>query len=227
MEVNWTFTEAATYDFTWVTTGPGTGSTEYVTARKYIAVCPVAEAADWIGASVTDPAKMVKVRALLALATREAEKIVGPTIPRRIVDDFIPGTTRDVLRVPQPPLPDVNAVEQVKSIYGGQGGPVWTPDLFRVFPEAGTIYLLSQMPFWFGPWLVTYTPGRSAVSETIIGGVREIMRDLWATQRWVEGDADTPGALDEADYEARLPPGYAPPTQAMRLLAADAIPGFG
>jgi hypothetical protein len=224
--LNWQFTEAATYCFDWQADGPGgvsAHSSDYVTARKYIAALPLADAADWVGLS--DAQQMPKLRAALALATKIAEDVVGPTVPRTYTDDWIPGTTRPVLRVPRPPLPTSSSVTALRSVY--DGGPAWDPADLIVNPAAGTIRWKAGMDFWYGPWFVTYTAGRAEVSENIAGGVREILWDLWATQRYIFGDALEPDAADTAAFESRLPPGWAPPRRAMELFGSDTQPSFG
>jgi hypothetical protein len=220
---DWTFTEPALYKFAWVTQGPGAATSDFVSARDYIAALPLAEAADWLG--VRDQRQFPKLRAALALATRLGENVVGPTVPRRYVDDWIPGNSRDLIRVSHAPLPDNASVEQVRSVY--PGGPLWVTGDLVVNPAAGTLRPRSQLPFYYGPWLATYTAGRLEVSPGIEGGIREILWDLWATQRYVFGDTLDPDLADVASYESRLPPGWAPPRRAMELFGDDAQPSFG
>jgi len=221
---DWTFTEPGTYTFGWVTTGPGNGTADQITCRPYYAAVSLAEAMDWLGEQGTGQA--VKVRGLVGLATRVAERIVGPTVPRRFTEEWIPGTTREVLRVPRPPLPDKTAVETIASVY--PGGPAWPRDgALVVNPAAGTVRLASLLGFWWGPWTCTYTAGRLVLSEGITGGVLEILSDLWASQRWITPDSPQPDPGDVSLWESRLPPGYLPPPRAVELLQGDMQPGFG
>jgi hypothetical protein len=220
---DWTFTEPALYKFAWVPAGPGAPTSDYVSCRNYIAVMPLAEAADWLG--VRDSRQFPKVRMALALATKLAEDVVGTTVCRRFVDDFIPGSTRPVIRLPHAPLPDSSSVESVRSVI--DGGPAWGPADLYVNPAAGTIRLKSQLPFYFGPWLATYTGGRIEVSEAVVGGTREILWDIWATQRWLFADSTEPEMGDVALFEGRLPPGWTPPRRAMEWFGSEQQPSFG
>ena len=220
---DWTFTEPALYKFGWVTQGPGAATSDYVSCRDYIAVIPLAEAADWVG--LRDTRQMPKLRAALALATKLGEDVVGPTVPRRYVDDWLPGSAKDVLRLSHAPLPDNSSVESIRSVY--DGGPSWAPGDIIVNPAAGTVRAKSQLPFYYGPWLATYTAGRALVSPGIEGGIREILWDLWATQRFIFGDTMDPDLTDVASYESRMAPGWTPPRRAMELFGDDAQPSFG
>jgi hypothetical protein len=84
-----------------------------------------------------------------------------------------------------------------------------------------------MMGFYFGPWVATYKAGRRIIPVGVVMAVKEIVFDLWATQRMPLADQLEPGLEETATYEATMPPGYDIPPHAKALLAGvGEMPGF-
>ena len=129
-----------------------------------------------------------------------------------------------VLRLPHAPLPTANSVEQIVSVYST--GPTWTdPTQFVVYPDSGTVELNSLIPFWRGPWLVTYTAGRLVIPTKIQLAVKEIIYDMWSTQRPYGADSLEPGPEETARFEQMVASYHMPP-HAEALLDSEEQPGF-
>jgi hypothetical protein len=207
--------------FDWLTTSPGTAATDYENVRAYRAAVSLADARESL--NIQDPGHDQKIRTYLAAATRLAERCIGTLVIRTITGEFCAGDTRQVLQVQCGPLPSATSVTSVTSVW--PGGPSWTQAAgdFVVNEDAGTIRLRSLLPFWWGPWRITYAAGRAEISEDIQTGVKEILWDLWATQRGNGTDQAEPTYEEVAAYEAN----YRPPGRVLQLLGAEYRPGFG
>jgi hypothetical protein len=220
--LDYVFTQPGLHAFDWVTTGPVMHKTDYVNARKFRSVVSLAETRDYL--AISDTAKDEKIRSFMAGATRLAERIVGTLVIRQFTDEIIPGEFRDVIRLLHGPLPSAASVTSVSSIWNG--GPVWQNSDMIVNPAASTLRLQSFLPFWFGPWKATYTGGRQEIPDDVILGVKEIIWDLWATQRGNLTDQQEPGLQEITSFEQGIPAGYRIPPRALELLEGERQPGF-
>jgi hypothetical protein len=230
---DWPLATAGLHKFAWTTTGPGIAQTDYVNARQFVSVISLAEARNWLNVADTrlDPV----LRLLMGVATRAAERVCGTLVPRQFTDDFVDGTYKTVIRLPHGPALSSSSVTSVKSIYAPLGGPTWAASDLYVNAAAGTVRLASQLDFWYGPWLATYTGGRAEIPEDTIQGVKEILYDLWATQRGVLADTDIPDLATAEQFEqlaaqvagaGSATGGYRIPPRALAYLQAEQAPGF-
>lgn len=210
------------YKFTWVTTGPVDAQSDYVNASVFRSIVGIDEVRYFI--NDTDTSRDAILRQMMATATELAEGICGACVQRRYVDERIPGySNRYVLRLPHGPLPTDQAIESITSVWAG--GPSWTTDMLIVYPDSATVELAAMLPFWLGPWRATYTAGRAVIPDGIQLAVKEIIYDLWSTQRPYGADSLEPGPEQTATYEA-LVAGYDMPPHARAMLENEAMPGF-
>lgn len=218
---DYTFAQEGLHKFVAATTGPVTSKTDYAAANVFRSVIGIDETRNYIGE--TDTTKDAVLRQVMAALTDKAESIAGTCVQRRIVDERVTGSLRQVLRLGRAPLPTDTAVESVTSVF--PGGPSWVTADLIVYPDSGTLELASQLPFWWGPWKVTYTAGRLVVPERIQLAVKEMVFDFWASQRsYGPGDLE-PGMDDTARWETALAQ-YEIPPHAKSLLEIEAQPGF-
>jgi hypothetical protein len=220
--VNYVFAQAGLHAFDWATTNPTTHKTDYVNVRKFRSVVSLAETRDYL--AISDTRNDEKIRGVMAGATRLAERIVGTLVIRQFTDEIIPGEFRDVMRLLHGPLVSTASVTSVSSVWNG--GPVWQNSDLIVNPAAATLRLQSFLPFWFGPWKATYTGGRTEIPDDVILGVKEIIWDLWATQRGNLTDQQEPGLQEITSFEQSIPAGYRIPGRALELLEGERRPGF-
>ena len=221
---DWPMAQPGLHRFDWLTTGPGTAQTDFEQARSFRSVISLADARDFLGYSGDTKADQ-KIRWMMAAATRLAERIVGTCVIRTFAGEWVTGDSRDVIGLPHGPLPSEASVTSLASVWAG--GPSWVKSDLAVNAEAATLRLRSFLPFWFGPWKVTYTAGRTEIPDDVIEGVKEILWDLWATQRENLGGQQGPPLTEAAAFEAAVPPGYRIPGRALQYLEAERRPGFG
>lgn len=214
--------QSGLHEFDWVTTGPGTAQTDYVNVRKFRALSSLAEARDYLAQG--DTSRDQPIRWAMAAATRLTERIVGTCVIRTFTGEWIGGGWKDVIGLQHGPLPSEASVTSVTSVWAG--GPSWVNSDLMVNPEAATIRLRSFLPFWFGPWKVTYAGGRAEIPEDIIEGYKEILWDLWATQRGSLTDQQEPGLAEVTQFEQGIPAGYRVPGRALEFLESERRPGF-
>jgi hypothetical protein len=221
--VDYVFTQEGLHAFSWLTTSPFISETDYQNVNTFRSVIGLNEAKDYI--NFGNSSNETILRQLMAATTEMIENVVGTTVQRLITDEYIPGNTKAAIRVPQAPVPTVNAVTQIKSIWAG--GPIWTQAAgdFVVSPDSGVVYLKNLIPFYFGPWLATYTAGRLVIPQAIQLAAKEIIFDMWANQRPYGADELEPGPETTARIEQMIAT-YSVPAHANELLNAHAIPGF-
>lgn len=218
---DYTLTEEGLHQFMWVTTGPVTHRTDYINAGIWRSVIGLDEAKAFV--NDTDDSLDDIMRSIMATATELAEDIVGNCVQRLYTDERIPGFDKQVIRLPHGPLPTVNAVTSISSVF--PGGPSWAGTDLIVYPDSGTVEPLNMIGFWWGPWKATYTAGRLVIPEKVQLAVKEIIYDLWAIQRPYGADSLEPGPEETARYEQMIA-GYNMPPHAKAMLEAEAQPGF-
>jgi hypothetical protein len=211
------------HSVSWVTTGPDTARTDYENFIVFRSVVGIGEVRDFLHLNDTSQDDMLRV--FMAGATELAESIVGTCVVRTITNEHIPGGMRAAIRLPQGPLPDASAVTSITSVW--PNGPTWDSTLLNVYPESGVVEPKDMQGFWFGPWVATYKAGRKIIPLAVVLAVKEIVFDLWATQRMPQADQLEPGLEETSTYEATMPPGYDMPPHAKALLAGvGGMPGF-
>lgn len=222
--VDYIFAQEGLHVFQWTTTGPNTVKTDYVPVNNFRSVISLDDAKTYISYDSTGGKEDV-LRQIMAATTELIEDCVGVCVIRTFTDQMITGNSAMVLKLPHSPLPDANAITSISSVW--PGGPVWLSDNneFIVFPASGTVQLTSMMPFWLGPWKATYKAGRAVIPQKIQLAAKEIIYDLWATQRQYGMDSLEPGPEDTARWEQMLAT-YTIPPHAMAMLSAEERPGF-
>jgi hypothetical protein len=220
--LDYVMTQEGLHRFTWAATSPTVSQTDYENAVVFRSVIGLAEARDFL--NVLDTSRDPLLRGIMAAATELAEHIVGTCVIRTFTDEHIPGTTRAAIRLPHGPLPTVNAVTSISSEW--PSGPTWQGTDLMVYRDSGVVEPKNYFGFWWGPWKATYQAGRTVVPQRILLAVKEIIFDLWATQRMVSADMMTPSLEETAAYETAMPSNYQIPPHARALLNAEAMPGF-
>ena len=158
----------------------------------------------------------------LQAATELVEAKVGICVPRAITDEDIPGTRRDVIRLPSGPVPSVTAVTSIGSVY--TDGPTWTTAGLIVNPARGTVRTADGCGFYRGPWRWTGTAGRAVIPERLTQACKEQVRHMWETQR----GAQPPSVLQGEEIYSPAGGGaaFTVPRRVLELLSPDMVPGF-
>lgn len=218
---DYTMTVEGSHRFNVTTTGPVTTRTDYVNAAGFRSVVGIDEVRTFLGE--TDTSRDTILRQVMMAATERAESIVGTCVQRTYTNERIPGQTRQVLKMPHTPLPTDTSIVSITSVF--PNGPTWATTDLIVYPDSGTVETLSRIPFWWGPWKATYTAGRLVIPEVVQLAVKEIIYDLWSSQRPFGADSFEPGPEETARWEQMLA-SYDIPPHAKSLLQQEEQPGF-
>jgi hypothetical protein len=202
------------FKFAWTTTGPGTAPyPDYVSVRDFISILSITEAKAHLGK--TRPTDDDELGNFLMACTELVESKVGFCVRRDFTDRVTDGGWQIVL-----PRRPILAVTSVTSVW--PGGPAWTGSQLITDGEAGTIAPKTPLfPFWYGPWDVVYTVGRTAIQERFIHAAKEQLRHLWDTQR----GGQPPQLLQgEEIYTATSGWSFSVPRRVLELLEQDMVP---
>ena len=221
--VDYLFTQEGLHKFLWVTVGPNTAKTDYVNAESFRSIIGVDEAKNYINFGSSGNEDIL--RQIMQAATEECEKVAGSCVQRTLTRVNITGASKAAIKLPKGPLPNETAVTTIVSSWSG--GPSWSQANgdFTVSPESGVVYLKSMTPFFMGPWKATYTVGRMIIPQSIQLAAKEIIYDMWSTQRPYGADEMEPGPEATARFE-QLVASYTMPAHAQALLDTYAMPGF-
>jgi hypothetical protein len=216
-------TQEGLYKFVWTTTSPSLSKTDFENAIGYISCIGLAEMREYLHKSETNEDDII--RELMNYATAMAESKVGTLVIRTFTNDPIYGYTKQILKLPHRPVPSNDSVESITSQW--TGGPTWAASDILLHPNLGTVESANYMPFYYGPWVATYTAGRTIIPPRVILAVKMIVEDLFACHRETLTDPLSPNYDEESMLAARIPASYEMPPQARRLLKREGFPGFG
>lgn len=222
--VDYQFAQEGLHRFVWVTSGPNTSRTDYVNADIFRSIVGIDEVKDYINYGNSSNEDVL--RQVMQAATELCERVVGSCVQRTLTNVRIPGRVKEALRLPQGPFPNASSVISVASSW--PNGPVWTyaNGDFIVSPEAGIVELASLSPFWQGPWTANYTVGRLVIPQSVQLAAKEIVFDMWSTQRPYGASEMEPGPEATARIEQMIA-SYSVPPHAQVLLSGYEMPGFG
>jgi hypothetical protein len=218
------FMQEGLHVFRWVTTGPNTTKTDYANADVFRSIIGLDETKNYV--NFGDSGNEDILRQIMQAATELCENVVGSCVQRHLTNIRIPGNSKIAIRLPQGPVPTENSVTSIASVYSN--GPVWLQSTgdFIVSPESGVVELAGLIPFWLGPWKATYTVGRLVIPQSIQLAAKEIIYDMWSTQRPYGAAELEPGPEATARFEQMVAT-YSTPAHASALLAPYEMPGFG
>lgn len=209
----------ALHRFAWSTVSPTTAKTNWVWVGQHRSIISLEEARAHLNEQST--LQDEEIRSFMETATQVVEGIVGPCIPKTVIDYRVRSGSYQLLL--PPPVTSVTSVTSVR-----YPSTTWTTGL-DIDKEAGIVSLLSGAPFTLGPWNVTYTAGRpTTLGPNIRQAAKEMLWHLWTTQRGATADSTTPDLLDVAQFESSAPfgAGFSIPHRVLELLEPDRVPGF-
>jgi len=208
----------------WATTSPVITLTDYFNVTSYRSLVGLDEVKAHL--AINDTRRDNALRSLMAAATGLVEEKCGTCVIRTITGDWITAGDRPVIRLAHAPLPSTASVTSIASVYNG--GPSWLTADLLVNKDTGTCWTANQQGFYYGPWRATYTAGRTIIPEGIISGCKEIIWDIWATQRGITGDEEDPSFSEVGAFESTLaiPQNYRLPIRALEFLDPHTMPGF-
>jgi hypothetical protein len=211
-------TMAGLHQVAWVTTVPGTATSDVFDVRSYRSIISLTEAANHLGG--VGPADYDELRNFLMAATEVVESKVGPCA-RLAVTQRVADGSRELVLTSRP----VISVTSVTSVW--PGGPSWQASQLVLDGPAGTVrQTWPSAPFWFGPWDVTYTAGRAVIPERYLHAAKEQLRHLWESQRGSTPLLAPLGAGGGEEFVTSSGWAFSVPNRVVELLSEDAVPSI-
>lgn len=207
----------------WVTTVPGTAATDWFNVRQFVSILSLAEAKAHLtaGTGATNwTGDDDELRNFLAATTEVIEAKAGPCARRTVTQ--LTGADETAMQIALNQFP-VISVASVASTW--PGGPSWTTAQLDVDTDAGLVNLAPPMvmPFFLGPWIVTYDVGRAIVPERLIHAGKELLRHLWDTQR---GQLAAPVLGGGEQFVTSSGMSFSVPLRVLEMLADDMTPAI-
>jgi hypothetical protein len=207
-------TQAGLHKFSWLTTGPNTAKTDYVTCRNFISLISMQEAKDHL--NITTANYDEELSRFMQAATELVQSKGGHTIRQSFTDEISDDIAFQLV-LPRMPVLSVTSVTSV-----WPGGPSWDTTQLRVSPS-GIVTQVQPVPFWWGPWTCVYQVGRAVPLETHLQAVKEQLRHLWETQR---GSMPAPLLGGEEEFTTATGWQFSVPRRVLELLADEMLPSL-
>jgi hypothetical protein len=212
-------TQAGRHSVAWVTTVPGTATTDVFNVRTYLPMIGLAEAKAHLNGVSPTGSDDDELRNFIAAATEVVESKVGPCARRTVTQRITEGRAQLVLNT-RP----VISVASVTSVW--PGGPVWLTSQLIVDTWAGIVQQAFPWPFWWGPWDVAYTAGRAIIPEKYLHAAKEQLRHLWETQRGSTPLLAPLGAGGAEEFVSSSGWAFSIPNRVVELLSDEATPAI-
>lgn len=223
-QANYQTVQAGRHTVRWLATGtpgPGVGvgafaDTFDVEPAAAGTILSLADGKDTLNIAVTDATFDARIRGYLAAITAVVEKLCGAVVVRQVTERHLESGAAEILMLRRTPVFQpagqpyaVTAITPVL-VYG----LVYDLSLITVDPVRGTLRHTAGLPFWNGPYDVSYWAGRPVVPDNILTACRIILRHLWSLERGGAGANSQGYAADDIT----LLYGYAIPNRALELL---------
>ena len=218
-------TQSGRHTFRWVATGtagPGVGvgagvDSFDVEAATAGTILSMADCRETLNISATDTTYDTRIRAYNSAITGVVEKFCGPVVVRTVTERYLESGESEIImlrKVPtyQPasqPYPIISITPVLTY------GLIYDLSLLTVDTQVGTLRHTAGLPFWNGPYDITYCAGRPIVPDNIMTACRIILRHMWALER-----GGTGAASQYASDDVSMIMGYAIPNRALELLDA-------
>ncbi|WP_037605839.1 Ig-like domain repeat protein [Streptacidiphilus rugosus] len=215
-------TQAGRHTYRWLATGvpgPGVGVgalTDSFDVEPAVAgtVLSLQDCRDTL--NVTSTATDAKIRTYSAAITGVLEKLCGPIVVRQVTERYLESGESEVLMLRKTPVFQpagqaypIAAITPVLTY-----GVTYDVSLLTVDKSTGLLRHVAGIPFWNGPYDITYSCGRPVIPDNILTAARIILRHLWSLER---GGAGANSIGYPAD-DAVMLYGFSIPNRALELL---------
>jgi hypothetical protein len=211
-------TQAGRHSVSWVTTVPGTTTTDVFNVRTYAPMIGLDEAKAHLNG--VGPGDDDELRNFIQAATEVVESKVGPCARRPFTQRISEGSTNQLVLRHKPLI----SVTSVTSIW--PNGPVWTSAQLNPDLEAGIVQQTWMWPFYYGPWDVAAIAGRTITPERYLHACKEQLRHLWETQRGTTPLLAPLGAGGAEEFVSSSGWAFSIPNRVVELLQEDATPAI-
>lgn len=166
--------------------------------------------------SATDTELLSEARGYNAAVTYVLEKVCGPIVVQQVTERYLESGEAEIImlrRVPVfQPVTQPHPIISITPVLAY--GLTWDLSLLTVDTATGTLRHITGLPFWNGPYDITYTCGRPVIPANILLAARIILRHLWAIERGGSGANSQGFAADDVTMLY----GYAIPNRALEIL---------
>jgi hypothetical protein len=213
------------HTFRWLATGtPGPGVGVGATADQFDALPALAgtvlSQADCLQAlkltGSTDTNLLSEVAAYNAAVTFVLEKLCGPIVVQQVTERYLESGESEVIMLRR--IPVFQSAAQPYPILSITPvltyGLTYDLSLLTVNKADGTLRHVAGLPFWNGPYDISYWCGRPVVPPNILLAARIILRHLWGLERGGAG-ANSQGYASD---DVTMLYGYAIPNRALEIL---------
>jgi hypothetical protein len=217
-------TQAGRHTVRWLATGtpgPGVGvgatvDTFDVEAATAGTILSLADAKDTLNIAASDTTFDSRIRGYNAAVTGVVEKLAGAVVVRQVTERHLESGASEILMLRRTPVYQpagqpypVSSITPVLTY-----GLVYDLSLITVDQVRGTLRHTAGLPFWNGPYDITYWCGRPIVPDNVLTACRIILRHLWSLERGGAGANSQGYAADDVTMLY----GYAIPNRALELL---------
>ena len=144
------------------------------------------------------------------------EKLCGPIVVRTVTERYLESGEAEIIMLRKIPVyqPATQPHPIISITPVLTYGLTWDLSLLTVDLETGTLRHVAGLPFWNGPYDISYTAGRPIVPTNIMIAARIILRHLWSLYRGGAGANSQGYAADDVTMMY----GYAIPNRALEIL---------
>jgi hypothetical protein len=212
------------HTYRWLATGtpgPGVGvggEAESFDVRASLArtVLSLDDLLQTLNLKATDTELLGRARGYNAAVTFILEKLCGPIVVQQVTERYLESGEAEIImlgRVPvYQPATQPHPIISITPVL--QYGVTYDLPLLTVDFATGTLRHIAGLPFWNGPYDITYTVGRPVIPENILLAARIIIRHLWAIERGGSGS----NSLGQPSDDVTMLYGYAIPNRALEVL---------
>ena len=219
-------TQPGRHTYRWLATGtpgPGVGVGSFpdsfdVTPALSGTILSLIDCHDELNIPVANTTFDSRIRGCNAAVTGIVEKLCGPVVVRTITERYLESGESEIIMLRKVPIyqPATQPYPIVAITPVLTYGLTYDLSLLTVDPLLGTLRHTAGLPFWNGPYDITYTCGRPIVPDNILEGTRIILRHLWSLYRGGSGANSQGYAADDTTMIM----GYAVPNRALEVLDA-------
>jgi hypothetical protein len=216
-------TQAGRHTYRWVATGtpgPGVGvgagiDSFDVEASLAGTILSMADCRETLNLAATNTSYDTRIRAYNSAITGVVEKLCGPVVVRTVTERYLESGEAEIIMLRKVPVyqPSTQPYPIISITPVLTYGLVYDLSLLTVDPLLGTLRHEAGLPFWNGPYDITYMAGRPIVPDNIMTACRIILRHLWALER-----GGTGAASQYASDDITMLYGFAIPNRALELL---------
>lgn len=159
-----------------------------------------------------------RIRELNAAVTGLIERLTGGAIVvRQVKDRLLESGESEVLMLLHTPVyqPPGQQYPIISITPVMTYGLVYDLNLITVDTTTGLMRHTAGIPFWNGPYDVTYMAGRPIIQQNITEAAKIILRHLWSMERGGGGSG-----LSQSGDDTTMVYGFAIPNRALQLLEA-------